>query len=335
VLVASLGVAASAHAADPVVATIAQPLAAQAGPDRAADPGTLGATAMGNGRVAWVVVRGVTLGAPAEAQHPVAEVWTTREGAPVKVAELPPSVATLRDVELGTDAAGEPVLVVASWAPGNATEFRLVRLDTGAVRKVSSTRRGLTVGGMAVDAGRLYYVVHPVTVGPRNTSSLWRATLSGTSIGRATKLRTSVRGESWFGVDADVGRIAVSTSRAPGKADPSSIIARDEIAFGTPRGTWARTGLTSATEGGYQPVTVLGFSHDRNAVITAQGQEGGAPVAQRVPMGGGKVQRVRLGTSAQTALQSPSYDPGTRRIVAFGPDASGAPVVGWTSPVFD
>ncbi|WP_022927090.1 hypothetical protein [Patulibacter americanus] len=331
-LVASCALATSAHAADGAVRTIVEPLAAQAGPDRLADPNTLAATAAGNGHVAWVVVRGVTFGAPADAQAPVAEVWTPRDGQAAKVAEFPVQASGLRDVELGEDAAGDPVLVVASAAAAGGTEFRLVALNTGQVRKVASVRRGLQVGAMAIDAGRLCSVVHPARVGPRNTSSLWRAPLAGTSVGRATKVRTSARGETWFGVDADVHRIAV-TSRAPEKGDPSSIFAREELAFGTLRGPWTRTGLTHPSEGGSRPVTVLGFSRDRKAVITAQDQQRGAPLALRVPMGKGKVQRLRLGDAAQAALQSPSYDAAIERILAFGPDEAGQPSVGWTGIV--
>lgn len=332
VLAASCGLATAAHAADPSVDRIVEPLAAQAGPDRLADPGTLAATAAGNGHVAWVVVRGVTLTGAADAQNPVAEVWTRRGADAVKVADVP-LAGVLRDVELGDDAAGDPVLVVASWGPDNTTEFRLVGLGGGAVRKVSSTRRGLTVGGMAIDAGTLLYVVHPEKMGPRNTSSLWRAPLAGTSIGRATKVRTSVRREMWAGVHADVHRVAVSTVRAPEKGTPSSFFARDELAFGTLRGPWTRTGVTYATDGGYRPVTVLGFSHDGRAVITAQDQQRGAPLALRVPMGKGPVKRLRLGGSAETGFQAPSYDAAIDRILAFGPDMGGRPSVGWTGIV--
>jgi hypothetical protein len=332
-LVAAAVLAPSASADVRAVSTIAEPLLAQPGPDPLADPGTLGATATGDGRVAWVTVEGVTVGQPVPAgRAPVARVRTLRGGVPVDVATFPVTASGLKDVEVGTSTGGHGVLAVSSWGPDRSRILRLVDLDTGAVRVISSVRRGLAVDGLAIDDGTLLYVVHPARVGPRNTSSLWRATLTGTSIGRAEKLRTSRRGETWFGVHADRGRVAVSTSRAVRDA-PSSIIARDELAFGTPRGPWTRTGEAYATEGGYRPVFVLGFTRDRRSVVTVQAQEGGAPIVTRTPAGGGRTDRVRLGSTTRV-LQAPSYDAASNRILAFGPDDAGTASVGWTGPVF-
>jgi hypothetical protein len=321
-LLASAAVTSSASAAAPSWATIQTPLMPYVVAD--ADAGSTAATATGNGRAAWVTVGG----APS-----VASVWTLRAGAAVKVADVPMRSSGLGAVELGTAKDGTPVLFVGTREDGTTpTVLRLVRLDTGAVRIVASVRRGLRVGGMAIDAGRLYYSVStPGKTGPRNTSSLWRATLTGTSIGPATKLRTSRRGERWNAVHADLGRVAVETSGDP-HSDSTAVFLRENVAFGTPRGAWSRSPTTYASEGGYVPIFVLGFTKDRKALVVERGlgSDGtqGAEVL-RMPIGGGRGSAVRLGRGPLD-LRASSLDAATGRLLAFGPDAAGVASIGWT-----
>lgn len=325
----------AAAAARPALTTIDEPLAPQLAPrppanlEALVDLVPLEATAIGNGRMAWVEVLGVV---PEQASSPVARVRTLRDGAPVDVAALPVSRNGLVDVELGTSTDGVAVLAVRSLSPGAdpRTVLRLVNLESGAVRRISSTRSGHAVGGLAIDAGHLYYVLGSRRGGPRNTSSLWRATLTGTSIGHATKIRTSRRGESWGGLQADRGRVAVDTGRDIDLGEDSGVYAAFDVAFGTPRGPWSRGGRSYASDGGYTPVSVLGFTR-RGSLLTAQGDGHGA-IVTRTPAGGEPTARGRLGR-ARRRLSAPSYDPTTNRILAFGPDRAGIASVGWTSSV--
>jgi hypothetical protein len=184
----------------------------------------------------------------------------------------------------------------------------------------------------------MYFLLHPARARPRNTSSLWRAPVVGTSVGRAARLRTSRRGEEWGAVIADVGRVAVTTYGPPEPDLGPQFTMREETAFGTPRGPWTRTGVTYATDYGYWPHSLLGFTHDGGSLVIGQEDEDDAFVVQHVPMGRREdakdPPRVRLGTTAATELRAPSYDASTRRIVAFGRDRSGAPAVGRTVVVF-
>lgn len=324
IAVAVAGGASSAAAAAPW-ATIQTPLAPQVRPEGDFASGALAAT--GNGHAAWVVRDG--------ASATTATVWTVRDGAAARVTQipLPGGVGAL---DLGTEQGGAPVLAVATRDGQDPTVLQLVRLDTGEVRKVASVRRGLSVGGIAIDAGRYYFTVRtPTKAGPRNTSSLWRATLKGTTVGPASKLRTSRRGETWNAVHADLGRVAVETSGVP-DAEWSAAFLRENIAFGTPRGRWARTPDNYATEGGYVPEFVLGFTRDRRSLVTEQNRGDGPSTAARVrryPIAGGAVRTARVG-QGQADLRGSALDPATGRLLGFGPAPDGTPSVGWTGVAF-
>jgi hypothetical protein len=322
-LLLTAGGAASAAAATPWAA-IQTPLAAEERLEGDFASGAL--TATGNGHAAWVV---------ADASWATATVWTVRDGAAARVAQisLPGGVGA---VDLGTERGGAPVLAVATREAAGSTVLQLVRLDTGAVRKVAPVRRGLSVGGVAIDAGRYYFTVRtPTKTGPRNTSSLWRATLTGTSVGPASKLRTSRRGERWNAVHADLNRVAVETSGAA-PADFDAAFLRENVAFGTPGGRWSRTPDNYATEGGYVPEFVLGFTRDRRGLVTEQNRGDGPSTAARVrryPIGGGAVRTARVG-AGQADLRGSALDPATGRILGFGPAPDGTPSVGWTGVAF-
>ncbi|WP_026911504.1 hypothetical protein [Patulibacter minatonensis] len=260
---------------------------------------------------------------------------TLRVGAAVPVATLPgPPESGVVQLEVGTAKDGTPVAAVVAVPREGSPTIRLVRLDTGAVRTISSTRQGLPVGGVALDNGRWYYTVHPKRTTSRSTASLWSATLTGTSIGPAKKVRTSRRGESWEAVVADRNRVAVQTVRPV--HDGSGVFARDEWAFGTPRGTWKRAGLTYASDGGYSPTYGAGFTQDRSAFVTYQGGFPTGPRATRTPIAGGKARVVTAGADADDDgfLLAPAYDPATGRLLTRGKDATGANTLGWTAPLY-
>jgi hypothetical protein len=325
-LVATLGASSVASAATPTLRVVERPLQV------AIPEAPVEVTATGDGHVAWIT-RPTIAGGDPNADRP-AELWTARDGAAVQVARFldvaPNGVSAL---EVGTDADGAPVAIVTSTRRDETTDLRLVRLDTGQVRSVSPTRSGQLIGGVGLDRGRYYYTLHAKTPGARNTSGLWRATLTGTSIGRATKLRTSRRGEVWNGVVADRNRIAIATGRrvrASGETGTDT-----DLAFGTPRGTWSRTGYVQILSGGYRPVFALGFTRDRKALVTLQEAEASDTlVVTRAPIGGGRASTVRLAYPLGSSLGSASYDATQERVLAVGPDAQGTPSLGYTAPVF-
>lgn len=320
----TLGSAAGASAATPTLKAVERPVQ------------TLGAStvvdriATGNSQVAWITRPSIAGADPVAA--PPAEIWTLRDGVAVQVTRLldvaPEGVTAL---EVGTAADGAPVAVVASRRADATSDLRLVRLDTGAVRSVSTTRQGLTIGGVGLDAGRYYYTLHVKTPGSRNTSSLWRATLTGTSVGRATKLRSSRRGETWSGVLADRNRVATATSRRVRSEGRPGLLT--EYAFGTPRGTWSRAGAVLMQEGPVQLVDAAGFTQDRSGLVTVQGEESGpGAVATRTPLLGGARRMVRLAGSSFDTRPTPAYDPAQGRflVVARGD----ARVLGYTASAF-
>lgn len=284
-------------------------------------------TATGNRQVAWTVQPNVVGGSE---KTPIA-VWTVKDGAATQIASLSTDTpVSVEKVEVGTAKDGAPIAFVAARGR-DATILRLVRLDTGAVRTISSTRGGLPIGGVGIDNGRYYYTTSPTRTTKRSTASLWRATITGTSIGRATKLRTSQRGSGFADVVADRNRVAVKVTQPVD--DGSGVFLREEWAFGTPRGAWRRAGETFASDGGYLPVTA-GFTQDRKALVTIQ-QRDDANAARviRTPIGSGKATTSSIGGDSQDLLLLPSFEPVSGRVLTRGTDATGASTVGYTAPV--
>jgi hypothetical protein len=288
--------------------------------------------ATGNGHAAWIT-RPTIAGADPSAASP-AEIWTVQDGVPTQVVRLMDVAAQgVEALEVGTDAGGAPVAVLGSRRPDGTHDLRLVRLDTGAVRSISTTRQGLTIGGVGLDAGRYYYTLHVAEPGTRNTSSLWRATLTGTSIGRATRLRTSRRGETWSSVLADRNRVAVGTERRVTSEGRPGFLT--EYAFGTPRGTWNRAGQVLIQEGPFRLVFAAGFTQDRAALVTAQSEESGpGTVDTRTPIAGGKASAVRLTGTLTAGPARQAWDPSQGRFLAVGAAADGGSLLGYTGPAF-
>jgi hypothetical protein len=326
-LLVTLASAAAASAATPRLDAIERPVQVLTGSS------AVERVATGNGHAAWIV-RPEIAGADPAAVRP-AEVWTVRNGAAVPVTRLAHvDTSGVEALEVGTEAGGAPVAVVTTRRPDAMRDLRLVRLDTGAVRSVSTTRGGLAIGGVGLDAGRYYYTSHVKRPGARNTSSLWRATLTGTSIGRPAKLRTSRRGETWGSVLADRNRVAVGTARRVTSEGAPGVLT--EYAFGTPRGTWNRAGQVLVQEGGIRLVVAAGFTQDRAALVTVQGEESRPEtLATRTPIAGGSVATVRLGGSLFDATGRLAYDPAAGSFLGAGSGATAATtVLGYTGKAF-
>lgn len=282
---------------------------------------------IGDGTRAWTT-QDTTAG-----DAPVVLWTTTADGAPRRVASIAPVAASGVDgLEVGASSDGIPVAALATHTAGGARGLRLVRLDTGAVRRISSTRRGEPIGGMAIDHGRLSYALQGGTGRKARRSTLWRAPLRATSIGRATRVRTSAAGEQWRRVVADRGRIAVEAARPV--RDGSGISATVRWRFGTPRGTWRRTARTVQSDGGYLRIDAAGFTADRHALVTVQEQEDGGPTVSRLPLAGGAVRTTTLGDQGQGILRVPALDPATGRLLTRDLDAAGDVVVGTSAVLF-
>jgi hypothetical protein len=315
-VVASLVVAPPATAAAPAVV---QPLQALPNPSAVL-------TATGNRQTAWTV-QDRSAGA---IDAPIV-VWTLRDGVATRIATLPGTDrAYAQELEVGTARDGTPLAYVQT--PGDdATISRLIRLDTGAVRTISSTRGGLPVGGVGIDHGRYFFTTGPARTTRRSTSTLWSATIDGTSIGRATRLRRSDRGRAFADVLADRDRLAVKITRP---VREGGIFRREVWAFGTPRGAWKRAGATLAAESGSFPVTA-GFTQDRSAFVAVDEHDGpGGATVTRTPLGAGRTSSAEvLGDANDLDFLLPSYDPASGRILTRGLDATGAMTIGYTAPV--
>lgn len=329
-----LALAAAAPAAAQVPSTgkitaVEQPIAA---------PG--GSPSIGNGVTTWLRAVDATAGKP---DH--FEVWTMRDGAPVLAATLPNRLPgkdeALRDgaleIEAGTLPGGVPAAVVRT--PGSVKQYRraldrtyLVRLDTGARRRLPSKIDGLPVYGTGLDAGRLFYAVGRERPKDGSTSSLWRATASTAKVGKPAKLRTSRRSSVWFGVLADRGRVAVEANEpAEGSYYENSYL------FGAPKGTWRRAARIAVYDGPIPQHGIAGFTKDGRALVTFLTSDDQREPTQltRTPVAkGGKETTVGFGIDGEHTTARGALDAETGRILTFGPDASGTDVFGYSAVAF-
>jgi len=330
VLLASLAAATPAVAA-PNIPLVEQPLAA---------PG--GLPSIGNGVTAWTSFRD-----DAATKRPVFDVWTLRAGVPTRVATLPDTIdavaggGALRegafDLEVGT-ASGVPVAVVRS--PGTKKEYRrgldrtvLVRLDTGATRRLPSKIDGLPVYGTAVDDGRLLFTVGRQKPTSKSTASLWRATVTPSRTGKPKKLRTSRRGSVWFSVLADQGRVAIDANEpAPGSYYENSYL------FGTLRGTWRRAARIAVYDGAIPVHGVAGFTTGGTALVTFLSSDDSRDPVQvtRTPVAGkgGATAMVGIGTDGENTNAAGAFDPTTGRILTNGDGPDGTNVFGYSGVAF-
>lgn len=286
-------------------------------------------TATGEGHVVWTV-QGNGRGTD-DGPGPVA-VWTLRDGVPVQVATVRDRRG-VSDLELGTDADGVPVAYVETSGSGGGAARRLVRLDTGEVRRIPIRRRGRLVHGLAIDHGRIYS-----TESSRGVASLRRARLTGLHAGPSTRVRRSRGPEEWGDVVADRNRIAVGTTRDVRQEGQD--LRLEGFAFGTPRGRWARGGYQYIGDGPFDTVTIAGFTRDRSAVVLVTAADGTDQTASRIPLSGrGTIRRAHL-WNRDFETGAPAFDPATGRFFGDGPTTTTAPTaggptaVGYTAAVF-
>lgn len=281
--------------------------------------------AAGDGLVAWAVPGPPSAGGR---ERPVA-LWTVRGGVPVVATTVAVRGRPLT-LELGTERGGAPVAVLRTTEDADDTPVvtRLVRLDTGAVRRLPLRRRGRVVRGMALDRGRLYYVLGPRRPGRRARSTFWRATLTGLTLRAPARLRTSRPGEWWYADQADRGLVAVYRSTI--ERDGGQTFDLQDVGFGTPRGRWSGTEFEVYSDGPSDTVSVAGFTRDGTSIVTVRADEGVEQNASVTPVGARRpVRRVRL-WNAPWGLpggdpRPPIIDPATGRLLGVGPAPGSAP----------
>jgi len=296
-------------------------------------PGGGGPTAAGNGHVAWAVIADVDDSEEPARNVPTA-IWTVRDGAPVRVATVTDAGGYGPDLEVGTAKGGVPVVIVTTTAKDEETKVRrIVRLDTGATERLPATRKGRVVGGVAVDNGRIYWGLRDKRTTTRTTSTLYEATLTGTTSGALHRRHVTPKGVTIDGLMADRYRVAVDTSRKQTKAAGSAL--RLEIYFGAPQGRWNTTGRNDVDAGAFRPFYAVGFPQDRSTLVTVQQEENGPFALYRTPIGGGTSTTIgRLGIDERDEGLAPGQlEASTGRLFTSGVDANGVQGVGYSAPI--
>jgi hypothetical protein len=321
----------------PTVPVVEQPLQADAGS---------AAFATGEGLEVWATTR-----LEPGAKKLTIDLWWLKDGTPTKAGSVP-DTSSYNDqsgvsgeiaLETGTSAGGAPVVLVRTLGGGSAgvDHTTLMDLRTGKATKLPGTRRGLVVGGVAVDRGRAYFTLHRRKTIARSTSSLWSAPVTGTTIGKAKKLRTSRRGDVWFAVLADQGRVAINEAANPPKDHrspyyPSYYV--DDFAFGTPRGTWRRTDLIPVLDGPIPTHAMAGFTTGGKALVTlrTQGDDDLPTLLTLSPAAGvgGAKRSALLGSDPETSPEDGAFDAATGRILTAGTAADGTEQVGLSGVAF-
>lgn len=316
-----------AAAAAPVVASAAPEVSAIETPLVApVDPARIGTVAVGDGTTVWVE-RGA-------AGEPLA--LRTRDASGARTVVRLPYVAPHAgpELEVGRAADGSAVVAIAV-RDEDRTTIDLVRLSDGSKVRLPSRLRGGSVRGVGIDRGWIY-ATRATGAFAKRKATLWRARITGLRVGRYARIRSAGRTEDWSRVVADRNRVAVLATRGVKRG---GAFAEDSWLVGTPRGHQARVARNYATEGGYEPVLVAGFTEDRDAVITVQNTAyAPAPAdVRRIPLGGGEQPRtVRVLAPIVTEAESIGFDGSSDRLVAAGPDrASGVFSLGTVSLPWD
>ena len=275
--------------------------------------------ATGNGVVSWTTGR---FADPTQQPLPLPtsfDLWTATNAGPRLVAQGLPTA----DWEAGTDAGGAPVLVSGT---------QLLDVRTGTLRTLRLGVPAARLGAVAIDAGRLYFVVNAARP-TRTTHAVLRvARLDGTTVGRRTLVRRLPRGERGDGLLADGNRIAVDASSRV-VVDGRTGTLRQTRA-GTPRGTWRATNRVLVQEGPIPTVRALGFTPDRGSLLSAISDDEHPTT---------RIERLRLrGTAKPTVTRlhgqydaGLTYDRVSARLLLFAPAAAGegpGGTLGWSAP---
>lgn len=304
--------------AAPTVTAIHSPLAAPV------DPARVTAVAAGQGVVAWterdasgaVVLRTTGATGP-RTVGPVTGVGP--DGAP--------------ELEVGTASDGAAVVAVTTRVEERST-IELVRLSDGTRRTLPTRLRGGTLRGVGIDRGWIYATRATGSFAKRK-ATLWRARLTGLQAGTFTRIRSAGRTEDWSRIAADRNRVAVLTTRGVRRG---GAFAEESWLAGTPRGAVTRVGQNYATDGGYEPLLAAGFTRDGGALITVRNDSyAPAPATiTRTPLRGSQKPRTaRVVAPLQSAAEAIAYDGDGDLLVAAGPDATGAPVLGTVPAPWD
>jgi hypothetical protein len=309
IVAATLPVAAGAA---PWITAVETPLAAPV------DPAKVRTVAVGEGTVAWVE-SGPAGGGPLALR-------TLDANGPRTVTQLT-DVAPGAKLELEVGRAGEggAVVAVTTRTPNQTrleTAIDLVRLADGQRKRLSSRLRGGDLRGVGIDRGWIY-ATRATGSGKKLEATLWRARISGLEVGDYRRIRSAERTEDWSRIAADGNRVALLTDRG---VDRGGAFAEESWLVGTPRGRQIRTGKNYATDGGYEPMLVAGFSKDRSSVILVRNDTYAPSPSKllRVPLRGddGHPPAVQVVAPMQSEAATIAFDGTTDRLVAVGPDAT-------------
>ncbi|MBF6618657.1 MAG: hypothetical protein ITG02_00315 [Patulibacter sp.] len=285
------------------------------------DPAQIRTVTVGDGTVVWVE-NGPAIGAPLSLR--------TRDASGLRtVAQIPYVLPqSTPELEVGRTADGSPVVAVTVRTP-EGTTIDLVRLTDGQRRRLPSRLRGGKLGGVGIDRGWIYATRTSGKL-PGQRASLWRARISGLEVGDYTRIRSTFRTEGWSRIVADRNRVAVLATRS---VERGGAFAEESWLVGTPRGRQIRTGENYATEGGYEPLLVAGFTKVRGAVITVRNDTYAPSPAklQRVLLRGEDEQSsaVQVMPPMLGEAETIAFDGADDRLVAVGPDAAtGIPALG-------
>ncbi|MFA4929821.1 MAG: hypothetical protein WC558_15000, partial [Patulibacter sp.] len=198
-----------------------------------------------------------------------------------------------------------------------------------------SRLRGGTLRGVGIDRGWIY-ATRGTGKFPERGASLWRARINGLDVGAYTRIRSATRAETWTRIAADRNRVAVLAGHGV-KRDGAFL--EETWLAGTPRGAVVRVGQTYATDGGYEPRLVAGFTRGGREMIMVRNDTYAPSPAkvQRVPLrGAAKPRTVQVDAPMQSDAAAIAYDGTVDRLMAVGPDAAtGTSVLGTVTAPWD
>lgn len=234
------------------------------------------------------------------------------------------------ELEVGRTAGGDDVVAVTVRVAERST-IELVRLSDGQRTTLPSRVRGGVLRGVAIDRGWIYATRATGSFAKRK-ATLWRARISGLDVGAYSRVRSAGRTEDWSRIAADRNRVAVLATRGIRRG---AAFAEDSWLAGAPRGAWVRRGVNLATDGGYSPLLVAGFSADGASFVTVQrrGYELDPTTVRKEALhGAAKPRAFSVVVPVQTAAEAIAFDGGSDRLIAVGPNAAGTPVIGQVTP---
>jgi hypothetical protein len=293
------------------------------------DAARVTSVAVGDGTVVWA--ERTVAGDPVDPAATSTYAIRTTDGTSARtVTQVTVTGSPVPELEVGRTAGGDEVVAVTVRVQERST-IELVRLSDGRRTTLPSRLRGGVLRGVAVDRGWIYATRATGSFAKRK-ATLWRARIRGLEVGSYSRVRSAGRTEDWSRIVADRNRVAVLTTRGIRRG---AAFAEESWLAGAPRGAWARRGTNLATEGGYSPLLVAGFSADGGSIVTVhrQGYElDPTAVKQEALRGPARARAFNVVRPVQTAAEAIAFDAGSGRLIAAGPSAAGTPAVGWVTP---